>query len=154
MQGGRDPRGFQHERLHEPPEGGGGTYRKSVPLSPELLKATRRLMKELRYTGVAMAEFKVNPRTGGWVLIEINGRFWGSLPLTIAAGADFPRYLYELMVHGRTGFPRESNDLLPELAARPGVAEAQSSGRPRRRHAPDAAALESRAGAISGIPGA
>ena len=53
-----------------------------------------------------MAEFKVNPRTGGWVLIEINGRFWGSLPLTIAAGADFPRYLYEL--RSRThGFPRE-----------------------------------------------
>ena len=98
---------FQHERVHEAPEGGGGAYRKSVPLSAELLKATRRLMNELRYTGVAMAEFKVNPRTGGWVLIEINGRFWGSLPLTIAAGADFPRYLYELMVHGRTGFPRE-----------------------------------------------
>ena len=147
---------FQHERVHEAPEGGGGAYRKSVPLSAELLKATRRLMNELRYTGVAMAEFKVNPRTGGWVLIEINGRFWGSLPLTIAAGADFPRYLYELMVHGRTGFPREyrTGSLLPELAARPGVAEAQSSGRPRRRHAPDGAFVESRAGAPSGISGA
>jgi protein-tyrosine-phosphatase/predicted ATP-grasp superfamily ATP-dependent carboligase len=98
---------FQHERIHEPLTGGGSTYRKSVPPSPELLDAARRLMQELRYTGVAMVEFKVNSRTGRWVLIEINGRFWGSLPLTIAAGADFPRYLYELMVRGRTDFPRE-----------------------------------------------
>jgi protein-tyrosine-phosphatase/predicted ATP-grasp superfamily ATP-dependent carboligase len=97
---------FQHERVHEPLTGGGSTYRKSVPLSPELLEAARRLMQELRYTGAAMVEFKVNSRTGRWVLIEINGRFWGSLPLTIAAGADFPRYLYELMVRGRTDFPR------------------------------------------------
>ncbi len=98
---------FEHERVHEPPVGGGSSYRKSVPLSPALLDAAGRMMKELRYTGVAMAEFKVNPRTGGWVLIEINGRFWGSLPLTIAAGADFPRYLYEMMVRGCGEFPPE-----------------------------------------------
>ena len=98
---------FQHERIHEPLEGGGSTYRMSAPLSPALLEAARLLMKEIRYTGVAMAEFKVNSRTGQWVLIEINGRFWGSLPLTIAAGADFPRYLYEMMAAGRTEFPRE-----------------------------------------------
>jgi protein-tyrosine-phosphatase len=39
--------------------------------------------------------------------MEINGRFWGSLPLSVAAGVDFPRYLYELLCHGRTEFPRE-----------------------------------------------
>ena len=30
---------------------------------------------------------------------KINGRFWGSLPLAIASGVDFPRYLYEMLVH-------------------------------------------------------
>jgi protein-tyrosine-phosphatase len=98
---------FEHERVHEPVEGGGSTYRKSVPLSPERYAAACRLMQAIRYTGVGMVEFKVNPATGAWVLMEINGRFWGSLPLSLAAGADFPLYLYEMLVEGRRQFPRE-----------------------------------------------
>ncbi|MGD0201585.1 MAG: ATP-grasp domain-containing protein [Bryobacteraceae bacterium] len=97
---------FQHERVHEPLLGGGSSYRKSVPLDPALLEATRRLMRALGYTGVAMVEFKRNQRTGAWVLMEINSRFWGSLPLSIAAGIDFPRYLYEMICTGRTEFPK------------------------------------------------
>lgn len=96
---------FQHERVHEPLLGGGSSYRKSVALDPALLEATRQLMRALGYTGVAMVEFKRNPRTGAWVLMEINSRFWGSLPLSIAAGIDFPRYLYEMLCAGRTEFP-------------------------------------------------
>jgi protein-tyrosine-phosphatase len=98
---------FQHERVHEPLEGGGSSYRKSVPLHPGMLEATRRMMQELRYTGVAMAEYKYNPATGAWVLLEINARFWGSLPLCVAAGMDFPRYLYEMWCEGRERFPQE-----------------------------------------------
>ena len=45
-------------------------------------------LKELNYSGVAMIEYKLNPETGDWVFIEINARFWGSLPLAVAAGAD------------------------------------------------------------------
>lgn len=96
---------FQHERVHEPLLGGGSSYRKSVPLEAGLLEATERLMRALRYTGVAMVEFKRNAGTGRWVLLEINARFWGSLPLSLAAGMDFPRYLYEMMCLGRTEFP-------------------------------------------------
>jgi len=44
----------------------------------------------LEYTGVGMFEFKYNPQTKGWILIEINARFWGSLPLAVYAGIDFP----------------------------------------------------------------
>jgi len=95
---------FQHQRVHEPPEGGGSSYRKSVPLSPELVDAVARLMQALHYTGVAMVEFRVDTQTGAWILVEINGRFWGSLPLAVAAGADFPYYLYELLVRGRRDF--------------------------------------------------
>ncbi|HKG90698.1 MAG TPA: ATP-grasp domain-containing protein [Gemmatimonadaceae bacterium] len=96
---------FQHLRVHEPPAGGGSSYRKSVALDPALLDAARRLVRALRYTGVAMVEFKVDARTGRWTLIEINGRFWGSLPLAVGAGADFPYYLYQLLVEGRRDFP-------------------------------------------------
>ena len=105
--GGQVLTAFQHERVHEPLMGGGSSYRKSVPLDPELLDATRKLMAALGYTGVAMAEFKVNPHGHRWALTEINSRFWGSLPLSIAAGIDFPRYLYEMLLYGRTEFPRE-----------------------------------------------
>jgi protein-tyrosine-phosphatase/predicted ATP-grasp superfamily ATP-dependent carboligase len=95
---------FQHERVHEPLLGGGSTYRRSVPLNPELVQATRRLMKAVEYTGVCMVEFRFNPESHKWVLIETNGRFWGSLPLALAAGVDFPRYLYEMLKHGRKEF--------------------------------------------------
>ena len=53
-----------------------------------------------------MVEFKVNPETGEWVFIEVNGRFWGSLPLAVAAGADFPLALFELLAEGRRDFSR------------------------------------------------
>ena len=97
---------FQHLRVHEPLHGGGSSYRKSVALDPGLLDASRKLMTGTRYTGVAMVEFKVNPQSGKWILIEVNPRFWGSLPLTVAAGLDFPQYLYDMMLGAPGPFPQ------------------------------------------------
>jgi protein-tyrosine-phosphatase/predicted ATP-grasp superfamily ATP-dependent carboligase len=96
---------FQHVRLHEPLHGGGSYYRKGVAVSPALKAAALALLGPLRYTGVAMVEFKVNQVTGDWTFIEVNARFWGSLPLAVASGADFPLALFELLVNGRTTFP-------------------------------------------------
>jgi protein-tyrosine-phosphatase/predicted ATP-grasp superfamily ATP-dependent carboligase len=96
---------FQHERVHEPPHGGGSSYRKSVPLDPRLEDATRRLAEALDYTGVMQAEFRVDAVSGRWILVEINGRFWGSLPLAVAAGMDFPLMLYQVLVEGRRELP-------------------------------------------------
>ena len=98
---------FQHIRVHEPLMGGGSTYRKSAIPHPELLDATRKLMKSLNYTGVAMVEFKVNFDTRQWIFVEINGRFWGSLPLAVSSGVDFPYYLYQLLVNKQRDFPQE-----------------------------------------------
>ncbi len=85
---------FQHRRLHEPPFGGGSSYRRSCPVDPELIAYLRPLLQAMAYTGVGMAEFRVDPDGGRKWFLEINGRFWGSLPLAVAAGADFPRFLY------------------------------------------------------------
>ncbi len=92
---------FQHRRLHEVPlTGGGSSLRKSEPVRPELLAASSHLIEALAWNGVAMVEFKWNPDTRTFCLMEINGRFWGSLPLADAAGADFPAMLLELELLG------------------------------------------------------
>jgi len=92
---------FQHKRLHEVPlTGGGSSLRTSVELNPKLVEAAKHLMAKTKWHGVAMVEFKHNPNDDSFALMEINGRFWGSLPLSVAAGADFPFLLYELMTKG------------------------------------------------------
>ncbi len=96
---------FQHRRIHEPLHGGGSSYRKSVPLDAELLQATQTITQALNYTGLGMFEYKYNFQTGEWIFIELNARVWGSLPLALACGADFPFYLYQFLVEGRKEFP-------------------------------------------------
>ncbi len=90
---------FQHARLHET-TGYGSTLRESAAVDPALRNAVERLLRALDYTGVAMVEFRVSPTGERFVLLEVNGRFWGSLPLAVAAGADFPYYLLQLLVRG------------------------------------------------------
>jgi predicted ATP-grasp superfamily ATP-dependent carboligase len=86
---------FQHRRLHEVPiTGGASALRESVPVDPVLLGHATRLMRELRWTGLAMVEFRVG--ADGPTLMEINGRIWGSLPLAVKSGADFPLGLARL----------------------------------------------------------
>ncbi|MCG7644891.1 ATP-grasp domain-containing protein [Alteromonas sp. Cnat3-28] len=84
---------FAHRRVSEPEKGGGSSYRKAWPLSPDMLDACQKICVNLNYTGVGMFEFKYNDATHRWILIEINARFWGSLPLAIFAGVDFPKLL-------------------------------------------------------------
>ncbi len=94
------------ERLHEPLEGGGGYYRRSILLPTELLPGIEQAVRSMHYTGVAMFEFKRDSE-GRWAFIEINGRFWGSLALSIAAGCDFPFWLYQMQCENREDFPRQ-----------------------------------------------
>jgi protein-tyrosine-phosphatase/predicted ATP-grasp superfamily ATP-dependent carboligase len=97
---------FQHERVHQPLRGGASTYRKSVPLDDELLEASQKLVAALDYSGVIMIEFLVDPPSRDWRFVEVNARFWGSLPLAVAAGADFPYALFRHLLHGQRDFPR------------------------------------------------
>jgi protein-tyrosine-phosphatase/predicted ATP-grasp superfamily ATP-dependent carboligase len=93
---------FQHQRLHELPlTGGGSTYRVSVPVDARLRDYASRMIAAIGWTGVAMVEFKVNEATGEVALMEINGRFWGSLPLSSRAGMAFAADLYDMLVHGK-----------------------------------------------------
>jgi biotin carboxylase len=87
---------FSHRRLREkPPSGGISVYRESIALDPSLAARSRALLDSFGWEGVAMIEYKVDAATGTPYLMEINGRFWGSLQLAIDAGVDFPRLLVE-----------------------------------------------------------
>jgi protein-tyrosine-phosphatase/predicted ATP-grasp superfamily ATP-dependent carboligase len=90
---------FAHARVAEPETGGGSSYRKAIPIEPSMLYACQKFCMELQYTGVAMFEFKFNPKTKDWILIEINARFWGSLPLAVFAGVDFPVMLAHVLLN-------------------------------------------------------
>ena len=79
---------FEHQRLAEVPiTGGASAWRESVEPDPALLSHAKRLVAELEWTGPIMVEFKVGKKIS---LMEINGRVWGSMPLAVAAGVDFP----------------------------------------------------------------
>jgi predicted ATP-grasp superfamily ATP-dependent carboligase len=82
---------FAHRRLREkPPSGGVSVLCESSQLDPAAVEYSQLLLSELGWRGVAMVEFKRDDRDGQLRLMEINGRFWGSLELAIAAGVDFP----------------------------------------------------------------
>jgi predicted ATP-grasp superfamily ATP-dependent carboligase len=99
MHEGRPLAAFQHRRLREVPiTGGASSLRESMPLDPVLLSQSVRLLEALDWTGLAMVEFKLGP--DGPRLMEVNGRIWGSLPLAVRAGMDFPARLAELHLSG------------------------------------------------------
>ena len=99
---GRPLAAFQHRRLRELPiQGGRSALRESAPLDPVLYGHATRLLEALEWTGLAMVEFRAGER--GAALMEINGRVWGSLPLAVHSGMDFPRRLAELYLWGPPG---------------------------------------------------
>jgi predicted ATP-grasp superfamily ATP-dependent carboligase len=105
---GRTVARFAHRRLREkPPAGGVSVYRESIAPDPRLVSAGERLLDALDWKGVAMIECKRDPDTGRHMIMEINGRFWGSVQLAIDAGIDFP----VLLVRCALGqVPGESTD--------------------------------------------
>lgn len=86
-----------HRRLREkPPSGGVSVYREAMVPPPALLERSVALLRAFSWEGVAMVEYKMDAAGDVPYLMEINGRFWGSLQLAVDAGVDFPRILVEL----------------------------------------------------------
>jgi len=93
---GKPVASFAHRRLREnPPSGGVSVLCESVEKHAEAWKMARTILDHIAWHGVAMVEFKVSAE-GKPYLMEVNGRFWGSLQLAIDAGVDFPWLLYQM----------------------------------------------------------
>ena len=97
---------FAHRRLREkPPAGGVSVYSESVAADSDLVDRSHALLERFGWRGVAMVEYKLDAATGVPYVMEVNGRFWGSLALAIEAGVDFPRLLVELALGQNPGAP-------------------------------------------------
>ena len=91
---------FAHRRIRDVhPTGSGSAVRVSVAPEPEVRRASLSILQALQWHGVAMVEFRQVPGQRP-VFMEVNGRFWNSLPLACYAGADFPRWLAQLAEYG------------------------------------------------------
>ncbi len=87
---------FVHKKLRMyPVRGGPSTLRESVE-HPQIMELGLSLLRLLDWKGVAMVEFKVDPRDNTPKLMEVNPRFWGSLQLAIFSGVDFPYLMLKI----------------------------------------------------------
>ncbi|MDQ3257524.1 MAG: ATP-grasp domain-containing protein [Acidobacteriota bacterium] len=91
---------FAHRRLRDVrPTGSGSALRESVLPDARVREAALAILVALKWHGVAMVEFRQRA-DGTPVFMEVNGRFWNSLPLAVYAGVDFPAWLAELIERG------------------------------------------------------
>lgn len=88
-----------HHRLRSlSPTGGASVLKETMEdseLRGTLIAYAQQLALTLKWEGPMMVEFKVDADTREPLLMEVNGRWWGSLPLAVAAGVDMPLLFYD-----------------------------------------------------------
>lgn len=111
---------FEHHRVRE--DDGASYYRVSAVIDPAMAAATARLVEAVGFSGIAMFEFK-RQAAGRWILLEVNARPWGSMPLPLALGINFPYLWFRQLVGGEVT-PHKAykvgvygRNLLPDLKA-------------------------------------
>jgi predicted ATP-grasp superfamily ATP-dependent carboligase len=121
MKDGAATLAFQHRRIHEwPPEGGVSTICATVPLDQHVEQRAKSeaLLASISWEGPAMVEYRYDARAEKYWLMEINGRFWGSLPLARHAGAEFAWESYAQAMGIESGQPeireRHARYTIPE----------------------------------------
>jgi len=97
---------FCHKRLRQFPNTGGPSTDRVGIADRMLLDMSLELLRAIAWKGVAMVEWKMDPRSGRPQLMEINPRFWGSLELAVRSGVDFPA-LYARAAAGQVEAPPE-----------------------------------------------
>jgi predicted ATP-grasp superfamily ATP-dependent carboligase len=89
-----------HHRIRSlSPTGGASVLKETLhagDLKNMLETYAQKLVEKLAWSGPIMVEFKVDSDARTPYLMEINGRFWGSLPLSIISGVDMPLLFYKM----------------------------------------------------------
>ncbi len=67
---------------------------------PGVIEPGRRILAALGFSGFACTEFKLDPRTGSYVLMEVNGRHNLSGLLAVRSGVNFPLLQYRHLMEG------------------------------------------------------
>lgn len=97
---------FMHRRLHEVPYTGGVSSLRESWWHSAIRDDALNKLQYLNWQGVAMMEYRWDKTTDQFYLMEMNGRFWGSIHLALYAGVDFPLLLLDAF-HGRLPTPVE-----------------------------------------------
>jgi len=84
---------------------GGEVTRGIVEVNPELEALAMRLAQGVGCIGPVTLQFR-SPAPGRWVAMELNARMGGGLPLSIAAGAEWPKWILELCAGKRIEMER------------------------------------------------
>lgn len=61
---------------------------------PEVLRMGTEFLKEIRFHGIGIMEFKRDPRNGRYKVIEVNARPWTQLYLATLSGVNLPYIAY------------------------------------------------------------
>ncbi len=86
---------YTKSKIRQWPKRSGLTCYQISDWKPDVVEAGRGLVQGIGLRGVAVPEFKLDPRDGTWKLIECNHRFTGSLDLTRHCGIDIARIAYD-----------------------------------------------------------
>ena len=84
---------------------GNGVVRETSALTPRLAEYAERLLRELRWDGVAHIAFVVRDDKSEVRYMETNGRYWGSVEGSIRIGWDFPYWAYRYFTRGELPDP-------------------------------------------------
>jgi len=126
---------FQWLRLREvDPRGSASSARKSIPIDDDLVRRSSQLITAMSFEGIAMVEYK-RTKDGRLVLMEINGRPWGSIGLPFASGIDYARYLIDWHLQGT--LPPRDIEYRRNVLCRRAVSELTHLGNIRRGRPPN-----------------
>jgi len=97
---GKPVASLTQKRLKMVPTRGGVGVLNETTHEPKLRDRALAPLRKLGWHGPAQVEFKIDARDESPKLMEVNGRFWGTLGLAIEAGVDLP-YLTCLVASGK-----------------------------------------------------
>jgi D-aspartate ligase len=100
---GRKVRGY-------PADSGDNIVGESCKVPEILIENTRRIVTEMKYTGIAEFEYKKDAETGEFYLIEINPRAWSWIGITPWCGVNIPLIAYQDMAEIKPSEKAEQNN--------------------------------------------